>query len=541
MTPQTPLLEHAPRPNGYLDIPQANTVLTRGPVVIAGWALFPDAPTARVEVRLGNERLGLARLGIPRLDLSAQTGLAAAGIAGFELATDISEWAGRDGETTIDVVAVSTAGERHPLGPVPVSVVPASEPSPAPLRRPTLPTSKRSGGDRMQVLVCTHQLNLGGAQLYLLDLLRALIERDDVDLVVVSAIDGSLREELEDLGAAVHISSLIPVDNIVSHLGRVEELSAWAAGWDFDVVLINTATALAFPGAEVAERLGIPAIWMIHESFAPALLWANLDDEVRQRAEAILACAALLLFETESTQRLYEPLATPGRCLTLPYGLDLGPIDAVRDSFDRSAARREAGIPADAEVVLCIGTVEPRKAQVPLVQAFALIADRHPEARLVLVGAGDSNESLVLADYIETLGASDRVELIPITPNVQRWYGLADLLVCASDVESTPRTVLEAMAWETPVLATNVYGLPELIDDGETGWLCAPRDVVALAEALDKALRSTAEERRRMGSKARALVERRHSLEGYGREVGRLLDRVASRAHATPATDLARP
>ena len=65
---------------------------------------------------------------------------------------------------------------------------------------------------------------------------------------------------------------------------------------------------------------------------------------------------------------------------------------------------------------------------------------------------------------------------------------MSDLLVCASDVESLPRTVLEAMAWELPVLATAVYGLPELIDDGETGWLCAPRDVDALADGLRRAL-----------------------------------------------------
>ena len=151
--------------------------------------------------------------------------------------------------------------------------------------------------------------------------------------------------------------------------------------------------------------------------------------------------------------------------------------------------------------MLCVGTVEPRKAQVPLVQAFNLIADRHPKARLVLVGGRDSDESLVLSDYIAACGATDRIDLIPITPDVQPWYGLADLLVCASDIESLPRTVLEAMAWETPVLATNVYGLPELIDDGETGWLCAPRDVVALAEALDQALSSTEGERKLMGTR----------------------------------------
>ena len=64
----------------------------------------------------------------------------------------------------------------------------------------------------------------------------------------------------------------------------------------------------------------------------------------------------------------------------LPYGLDLAPIDAGREHFDPAAARREAGIPEDAELVICVGTVEPRKAQLPLAQAFELIAESHPDA-----------------------------------------------------------------------------------------------------------------------------------------------------------------
>jgi glycosyltransferase involved in cell wall biosynthesis len=102
------------------------------------------------------------------------------------------------------------------------------------------------------------------------------------------------------------------------------------------------------------------------------------------------------------------------------------------------------------------------------------------------------------------------------------------VLVCASDIESTPRTVLEAMAWETPVLGTRVFGLPELITDGETGWLCEPRDLPALAAALDRVLSLPAEERRRVGAAGRPLVAERHSLARYGREIAALLDRAVA-------------
>ena len=126
-----------------------------------------------------------------------------------------------------------------------------------------------------------------------------------------------------------------------------------------------------------------------------------------------------------------------------------------------------------------------------------------------------------------------------MTPDVQPWFGIADMLICPSDIESMPRTVLEAMAWETPVLATGIFGLPELIEDGESGWLCEPRDLAALVAALDRALSSSPEERRRVGRAGRALVESRHSLEDYGRQVADLLEAIAGGPRVESLVDAA--
>ena len=112
------------------------------------------------------------------------------------------------------------------------------------------------------------------------------------------------------------------------------------------------------------------------------------------------------------------------------------------------------------------------------------------------------------------------------------------VVVCASDVESMPRTVLEAMGWETPVLATNVFGLPELIEDGHSGWLCEPCDVGELARALSRALDSSEEERRQIGRAGRSLVERRHSLDVYGNEIAELLARLTGTADVTSPADV---
>jgi D-inositol-3-phosphate glycosyltransferase len=513
-------------PHGHIDpLPPR---LRRTSVPIKGWVLFPSDATDRVELFLGGKPLGRARLGVARVDVARHWKAPLAAISGFEVIADLGDWDGPDGETSLVAVATSVAGERHELESLPVVV--SSEPlSPAKLPPPS-PVPATLPGPRPRVLVFTHQLGLGGAQLYLLDLLRQLVKTEAASFVVASALDGPVRVELEELGIPVHVSSPVPFDDLGSHLGRIEELSGWAEGREFDAVFINTATTLSFAGAEIAERLGLPVVWAIHESFPPSFLWADLIPEVRAGLNQALERSSYLIFEAEATKRLFEPTAGGAECVMLPYGLDLEPIDAARASFNRAAARRRLGVPEDARAIVCIGTVEPRKAQVLLAQAFELIAERHPEAHLYFIGGRKDDDSKALRRYIDSTRAADRVELVPLTPDVQPWYGLADLLVCASDVESLPRTVLEAMAWETPVLATNVFGLPELIDHGENGWLCEPRDLEALAAALEEVLDTPGQTCERIARQGRVLVEQRHSLPRYAEQVSKLLRETGAAA-----------
>ena len=337
-------------------------------------------------------------------------------------------------------------------------------------------------------------------------------------------MDGPLRDELDQLGIPSHVTTMSIADGVSAHAGRVEELVAWAEGRGFEAMFVNTATVTTFPGVEVAKRLGIPALWAIHESFPPALIWEDLDPGVRLRAEAALGDAAALIFEADATRSLFKTFA--------PRGTGDDPLrprherDRCRaGEFDRAAVRRSAGIPADADLVVCVGTVEPRKAQVSL-RGLREDRRRHPRAHLAIVGGRKDEETRLLGEYIEISPLRDRIHLIPITPDVHAWYGMSDLLVCASDVESLPRTVLEAMAWELPVLATDVFGLPELIDDGETGWLCSPRDVDALADGLDRALATAPSSARRWPGAPRSWSRRRHDLPTYAGRIAELLASV---------------
>ena len=182
--PNMPFLPPAPPEptdcQGKIDEPEPNAVLERGMIDVRGWSFFVSGPTARIELRLGETSLGRARVGIPRPDirdgLDDQWGAA----AGFDASVDIEDWPEEDGPTELHAVAISAAGDRHELGPVPVEVVGA---------RPAGRGAKRSRSrhrrrrrrwrpDRegRRLLVFTHQLDLGGAQLYLLELIGALLE-----------------------------------------------------------------------------------------------------------------------------------------------------------------------------------------------------------------------------------------------------------------------------------------------------------------------------------------------------------------------------
>jgi glycosyltransferase involved in cell wall biosynthesis len=368
-------------------------------------------------------------------------------------------------------------------------------------------------------LVVTHQLGLGGGQLYLSELLRRLLVELDISCLVVSPHDGALREELEDLGATVHLCGDYPVTSPGRYEAAVLELADLAREHGCNVAVVNTMGA--FIGADLARRLTIPAVWAIHESYPLGEYWLaafgphGSHPYVRAQAVEALGDTAALVFEADATRREYEPYADRRRLITVPYGITVADVDRYRAHADRAELRSAAGIPDDATLLLCMGTYEPRKAQGALALAFAEVADEFPGTVLALVGNTGGPYPEAVRDVVERLGISDRVRLVPVVADGYAWYLMADALISASDVESLPRSVLEAMAFEVPVLAVSVFGLPELIDDGENGLLCAPRDIEALVAGLRRLLTMAPERRAALGTAGAKIVRDRHDASIY--------------------------
>jgi glycosyltransferase involved in cell wall biosynthesis len=177
-------------------------------------------------------------------------------------------------------------------------------------------------------------------------------------------------------------------------------------------------------------------------------------------------------------------------------------MDELRATVSREAARDMLGIERDRFLFLNVGVVAPHKGQAALVFAFATLAHHHPDASLAILGDAESEYGQALRHSIDRLGLAARIRLEPTVMDPLPWYRAADAFVLASDSETLPRTLLEAMAFELPVAGTSIAGIPELVVHGRNGLLFPPRDLGALVEVLRKLLGLSPEERAVLGAAA---------------------------------------
>jgi glycosyltransferase involved in cell wall biosynthesis len=177
------------------------------------------------------------------------------------------------------------------------------------------------------------------------------------------------------------------------------------------------------------------------------------------------------------------------------------------DAQVRAEMRREMGL-GDEFLWLAVGRLEMVKDFPTLLKAMVAVPS---QARLVIAGGGPLLPNL--ARLASHHGLRDRVKFLGFEPKVMRWYQAADGFVLASRWEGLPMALLEAAACALPAVATDVPGSSEVILDGETGTLVPPADVSALAWAMTAMMRTSPEERSRMGAAARERVLKQFSLE----------------------------
>ena len=161
-------------------------------------------------------------------------------------------------------------------------------------------------------------------------------------------------------------------------------------------------------------------------------------------------------------------------------------IDERVVPLHRASARTALGLAADARVVLTVGSLTPQKAQDVLLEAFATIPARVPEALLLIAGEGRLEPAL--RERHAALGLGERVRFLGARRDVDALLAACDVFVLSSVREGLSVTLLEAMRAARACVATDVGGNPEAVADGVNGRIVPVRDPDALAEALVQSL-----------------------------------------------------
>ncbi|ANM31188.1 hypothetical protein ABI59_18845 [Acidobacteria bacterium Mor1] len=199
----------------------------------------------------------------------------------------------------------------------------------------------------------------------------------------------------------------------------------------------------------------------------------------------------------------------PERVRPVPNGVDLERMGA---GYDTAALREEFGFDADAPVVLNIGRLRPVKDHPTLLRAFAKVLQHVPRARLLLVGSSHLESDLdVVRGLVDELGLESSVTFTGIRHDAPQLLELSDVYVNSSVYEGMSNTILEAMASRRPVVATDVGGNSELVQDGTTGYLVPSKNPDAMAGRILELLQDDSL-RTRLGQGGRRRVERRHAM-----------------------------
>lgn len=302
-----------------------------------------------------------------------------------------------------------------------------------------------------------------------------------------------------------------------------------------DLLHINSATLLAV--GCVCRSLDVPSVWHVREVLADNF-WGRVTGWLIPR------CATLVIAISQAVaKRLDQSL---GNVRVVYNAVDL---QYFNSSISGDSARAEMSVPPNVPCIGYVGKLIPSKGVFDFVESASSILAEFPNAHFLLVG-GNTGESAELAgtrlkrfvkhllgyqpvpDYQQRL--KERIAKLRLTEqfhfagsrsDLPRWFAAMDIVVLPTWTEAFGRTIVEAMAMGKPVVSTTVDAVPELIENGRTGLLCAPACPEELAAKVTSLLLNP-DSMVTLGNSARASVIDRFSVEHHAKLVTAVYDSI---------------
>lgn len=202
-------------------------------------------------------------------------------------------------------------------------------------------------------------------------------------------------------------------------------------------------------------------------------------------------------------------------------------ISVVHCGLDEGYRETPVGRFNTVQRFVCVGRLSSEKGQFVLIDALCELRRQGVDAELVL--AGDGELRTAIEHHCAQRGIADRVRITGWVSGttVRKEIGEARALVLSSFAEGLPVVLMEAMACSRPVIATRIAGVPELVRDGQDGWLVAPGNVMQLAAAMRQCIEADAQQLEAMGETARLRVLERHDAARSAQQLRQIFESLS--------------
>jgi glycosyltransferase involved in cell wall biosynthesis len=255
----------------------------------------------------------------------------------------------------------------------------------------------------------------------------------------------------------------------------------------FDLIHTHTSKA-GILGRFAARMAGVPHI--VHTPHGQAFngyagrMLTNIF-LLLERWAATFTDRIIGLTDQEVRDNLERRIGEPGQFVSIPSGIDLKRFE--RRNKAPADVKASLGLSPSGVLIGSVGRLDPVKGHTYLIDAFGILAPRFPDLHLALVGDGELLSDL--RSRTQHLGLTDRVLFLGWREDVPDLLHAFDLFVFPSLSEGMGRGLVEAMASRLPIVATRVCSIPEVLADGEAGYLVEPADSLSLACGIETLLR----------------------------------------------------
>jgi glycosyltransferase involved in cell wall biosynthesis len=307
---------------------------------------------------------------------------------------------------------------------------------------------------------------------------------------------------------------------LVSIIGYTFRLASFLIRENIDIVQCHSIRAVLTIG--FAARMTFrPVIFYIKGLLEnPLLDWIGFE------------MATKILFQNETNMQCrYPHLILKHRCKIqlLKNGIDFEDIQAARNKAGEYL-KSELGLKGSSVKIMYMGILSPLKGLIYLLEAMLKVWERCPEAHLYIAGHHEIDSFKGYQTELFHFISKNRMENIHFLGYRQdalAVLSLMDIYVLPSLSEGVPKSIIEAMALGKPVIATNVGGIPELVREGQTGYLVEPRDSEGLAQSIIK-LAINAELRSQFGKRGHEIAFQEYSIEDNIRGLKNIYEEMAA-------------